>query len=148
MADIVSRERRSCMMRRIGSRDTKPELIVRRSLHAQGVRYRLHDKKLPGKPDLVFRRFGAVCFVHGCFWHRHAGCSNATNPSTRADYWKQKFKTNVERDRRTRVELLEAGWRVAVIWECSLRGNRQGDTVLEFHRWLYSTECEFETSLA
>ena len=126
MVDIMDRERRSHMMARIGGKDTKPELVVRRALHALGIRFRLHDGKFPGKPDLVFRRFGAVCFVHGCFWHRHAGCSFITDPSTRPEFWQQKFKTNIERDRRTRGELLEAGWRVAIVWECVRRARHSG----------------------
>lgn len=147
MVDIVDRERRSRMMARIGGKDTKPELVLRRALHALGIRFRLHDGKLPGKPDLVFHRFGAVCFVHGCFWHRHAGCSFTTDPSTRPEFWQQKFKANVERDRRTRAVLLEAGWRVAIVWECAVRGTRAGETVLAFHEWLRSSEREFETTV-
>ena len=147
MVDIMDRERRSRMMARIGGKDTKPELVLRRALHARGVRYRLHDGMLPGKPDLVLRRFEAVCFVHGCFWHRHVGCSYTTDPSTRPDFWRQKFKNNVERDRRTRGELLEAGWRVAIVWECAVRGVRVGKTALALHQWLRGAEREFETTL-
>ena len=147
MVDIVDRERRSRMMARIGGKDTKPELDLRRALYARGVRYRLHDWKLSGKPDLVFRRFGAVCFVHGCFWHRHASCPYTTDPATRPDFWREKFKTNVERDKRTRGELLEAGWRVAIVWECAVRGARAGKTALALHQWLCGAKREFETTL-
>ena len=96
MADIVDRETRSRMMAGIRSRDTRPELLLRRAIHAHGLRYRLHDRRLPGTPDLVFRRFRAVCFVHGCFWHRHAGCPYATTPSTREEFWQAKFDANTE----------------------------------------------------
>ena len=91
MADIVDRATRSRMMAGIGSRNTRPELALRRAIHARGLRYRLHDRRLPGTPDLVFRRFGAVCLVHGCFWHRHADCPYATTPSTRREFWRAKF---------------------------------------------------------
>ena len=131
----------------IGGRDTKPELILRRALHARGLRYRLHDRKLPGTPDLVFRRFGAVCFVHGCFWHRHAGCPYATDPATRPDFWQEKFRANVERDRRARKDLLEAGWRVAIVWECALRKDGADWTSLTLDQWLRGGEGNFETTL-
>ena len=147
MVDIVDRATRSRMMAGIAGKDTKPELALRRALHGRGLRYRLHDRKLPGKPDLAFRRFRAVCFVHGCFWHRHDGCPYTTVPATRPDFWQAKFKANVERDLRTRQELLVAGWRVAIIWECALRGDRTARTVLRLERWLRGSDQEFETSL-
>ncbi len=146
MTDIVDASTRSRMMAGIGARDTKPELVFRRKLHARGLRYRLHDRKLPGTPDMVFRRFGAVCFVHGCFWHRHAGCSYATDPATRPDFWQAKFAANMERDRRTRNDLLEVGWRVAIVWECALRGDRAERTTRRMDRWLRGSEDEFETT--
>ena len=147
MIDTVNTPTRSRMMARIGTKDTKPELILRRKLHARGLRYRLHDRKLPGTPDLVFRRFGAVCFVHGCFWHRHAGCPYMTDPATRPDFWQAKFRTNVERDRQTRENLFETDWRVAIIWECALRGDGAEWTALRLDHWLHGTEREFETTL-
>ena len=145
MIDIVDPAVRSRIMAQIGGKDTKPELVLRRALHARGLRFRLHDRKLPGTPDLVFRRFGAACFVHGCFWHRHEGCRYATDPATRRDYWQAKFRANVERDRRVRKELFEAGWRVAVVWECALRRERLQDTSSEVHQWLLGTEREYWT---
>ena len=105
-------------MARVQSRNTGPELVLRRALHARGLRYKLHDSALPGRPDLVFPRFGAVCFVHGCFWHRYDGCPRATTPATNRAYWERKFEGNVRRDRAHRVALLEVGWRAGVIWEC------------------------------
>lgn len=147
MTDIVDVSTRSRMMAGIGPRNSKPELVLRRALHARGLRYRLHDRKLPGTPDMVFRRFGAVCFVHGCFWHRHAGCPYATDPATRPDFWQAKFGANVERDRRVREALLEAGWRVAIVWECALRGNRAECAALRLDHWLHGTARDFETPL-
>jgi DNA mismatch endonuclease, patch repair protein len=121
MADIVDCATRSRMMKGIGSRNTRPEIALRSALHRRGLRFRLHVKELPGKPDLVLPRFRAVIFVHGCFWHRHAGCRYASVPATRAEFWQAKFADNIARDVRNRALLLEMGWRVAVVWECSLR---------------------------
>ena len=146
MTDIVDRATRSRMMAGIGSKNTKPEVVLRRALHARGLRFRLHDRKLPGTPDLVFRRFGAVCFVHGCFWHRHADCRFTTIPATREEFWQAKFEANVERDRRMRAQLLDAGWRVAIVWECALRKGVESGTVSEFEHWLRGSEREFDTS--
>lgn len=121
MTDIVDSETRSRMMAGIRGKDTKPELALRRSLHALGFRYRLHAKGMPGKPDLVLPKFKAVIFVHGCFWHRHPGCRYASTPATRPEFWASKFGANVARDRAARSALLLAGWRVATIWECAMR---------------------------
>ncbi len=121
MADVVDRATRSRMMSGIQGKDTKPELIVRKYLHARGLRYRLHVKELPGKPDLVFPKYGAVVFVHGCFWHHHAGCKYATIPSTRKHFWENKLSENVARDAYQVATLDELGWRVFVVWECELR---------------------------
>ena len=107
-------------MSRIRSRDTSPELAIRRQLHALGLRYRLHDRRLPGRPDLVLPRFRAVVFVHGCFWHRHPGCSIATTPKSNTAFWQEKFDRNVRRDKRSAVALEAAGWRVFTAWECEL----------------------------
>ena len=146
MADIVDRATRSRMMAGIRGRNTRPEMALRQALHARGLRYRLHDRKLPGTPDLVFRRFGAVCFVHGCFWHRHAECPYATIPATRTEFWLAKFEANVKRDRRDRHDLLHAGWRVAVIWECALRKEIRPRLISNLERWLRGCEVEFETT--
>ena len=105
-------------MSAVRDRDTKPELAVRRALHARGLRYRVHVGELPGKPDMVFPKWRVALFVHGCFWHRHAGCPRATTPASNVDYWLAKFKQNVERDRRNVEVLLEGNWRVCVVWEC------------------------------
>lgn len=147
MPDIVDQATRSRMMAGIGGKNTQPELVLRRALHARGLRYRLHDRNLPGTPDLVFRQFGAVCFVHGCFWHRHAGCPYATVPATRTKFWQAKFRANTQRDRRHVQSLLQAGWRVAIIWECVLRNGVRPGTLLELDQWLKGVETKFETSL-
>lgn len=125
MTDIVDSQTRSRMMAGIRGKDTKPELILRRSLHAQGFRYRLHAKGIPGKPDLVLPKYKAVIFVHGCFWHRHEGCRYATTPATRPEFWAEKFAANVRRDRATCQTLKARGWRVATVWECALRKPNQ-----------------------
>jgi len=110
------------MMSGIRSKNTKPELLLRRALHSRGLRYRLHGAKLPGKPDLVFAKHQAVVFVHGCFWHRHRNCCFATTPSTRPEFWTAKFSANIERDKRNIAALQQCGWRVATVWECALKG--------------------------
>jgi DNA mismatch endonuclease, patch repair protein len=121
VVDIVSKETRSRMMSGIRSKGTRPEMIVRRHLHALGFRYRLHVGALPGKPDLVFPKHRTVIFVHGCFWHRHAGCSYATSPRTNTEFWAEKLESNVRRDKAAVEKLVDLGWRIIVIWECSLR---------------------------
>lgn len=113
-------------MSRIKGRDTGPELRLRSLLHRAGFRFRLHAKDLPGKPDIVLPKYRTAIFVHGCFWHRHEGCRHATTPSTRADFWQDKFAANVNRDERNRTALEAAGWRVETIWECELRADAPG----------------------
>jgi DNA mismatch endonuclease (patch repair protein) len=109
------------MMSGIRSTDTRPEMLIRRGLHALGYRYRLHDRTLPGRPDLVFPKRGAVIFVNGCFWHGH-GCRLFRWPATREEFWRTKITGNASRDRRVRQQLDALGWRVLDVWECSLRG--------------------------
>lgn len=133
-------------MAAVGRRNTRPERALRRTLHARGLRYRLHDPTLPGSPDLVFRRFRAVCFVHGCFWHRHAGCKHATTPASHKHFWQAKFRANVNRDKRNQHDLLKSGWRVAVVWECSLRKQRRLKTAEELEMWLRRSDKMFETT--
>lgn len=118
MIDIVDKNRRSELMRGIRSRDTKPELKVRKAAHSLGLRFRLHRKDLPGHPDVVFPKYGAVILVHGCFWHRHKGCSKAYSPKSNRIFWQRKFAVNISRDRRVETELKGLGWRILKIWEC------------------------------
>ncbi|MGY1519000.1 very short patch repair endonuclease [Luteimonas sp. A482] len=122
MADTVSPEVRSRMMSGIRGKDTKPEWLVRRALHARGFRYRLHDRRLAGHPDLVFPRHQAVVFVHGCFWHGHEGCRYFRLPGSRTDFWEGKITRNRSNDAKNHASLRQAGWRVANVWECALRG--------------------------
>jgi DNA mismatch endonuclease, patch repair protein len=121
MADRLSSEKRSWNMSRIRAKDTKPELTVRSILHRMGFRFRLNRKDLPGTPDIVFPKYRTALFVHGCYWHRHPRCNNATTPTKNADFWKQKFTENVSRDHRNQTALKEMGWIVGVIWECQIR---------------------------
>ena len=121
---------------------TKPELTVRRALHAAGLRYRLHVKDLPGKPDLVFPKHRAVVFIHGCFWHQH-GCHLFKWPATRKEFWEQKIGRNVANDLRAIERLQGLGWRVAVVWECALKGRtrlNEGEAMQILASWVKSTE--------
>jgi len=120
MTDIVDRATRSRMMSGIRGRDTKPEIIVRKYLHAAGLRFRLAPKNLPGKPDIVLPKYRTVVFVHGCFWHRHEGCKYAATPKANPDFWQKKFGENTARDQRVQALLQEYGWHVIVVWECAL----------------------------
>lgn len=115
--DTVPAEARSRMMRKVGRRDTAPERTVRSVAHGLGLRFRLCDPRLPGSPDLVFKRHGVALFVHGCFWHHH-DCRRGTVPKSRTEYWPGKFKRNTERDRQIESQLQARGWRVVVVWEC------------------------------
>lgn len=108
-------------MKKVRQRDTRPEIVVRRTAHILGYRFRLHRRDLPGSPDLVFPRHTVAVFVHGCFWHRHPGCRYASTPKNNSEFWNDKFRRNVERDARKESELRDLGWRVLVIWECETR---------------------------
>jgi DNA mismatch endonuclease (patch repair protein) len=124
MVDIVDRDTRSRMMSLIRSKHTKPEHIVRRSLHAAGLRFRLHSTDLPGKPDIVLPKFSAVVEVRGCFWHQHASCPFAYMPKSNRRFWKAKLASNVRRDVASEFALRQSGWRVFVIWECQIHEKR------------------------
>lgn len=120
MADTRSPEARSRIMRSVGTRNTGPELTVRRMLHAAGYRFRLHRRDLPGRPDIVLARHRTAIFVHGCYWHAH-GCSKGQPPKSKLDYWQPKLDANVSRDRLNVEKLEQLGWRVMVIWQCELK---------------------------
>ena len=121
MADFLTPSERSERMARIRSFNTSPEIALRRELHRLGLRFTLCNKKLPGKPDLVFPRHRAIVFVHGCFWHRHPGCNIATKPKSNTSFWQEKFDRNVSRDARVMGQLEQLGWRVFVAWECEVQ---------------------------
>ena len=138
MTDVVSSETRSRMMSGIRGRNTRPEIIIRRNLHKLGYRYRLHDKRLPGKPDIVLPRYRAVIMVHGCFWHGH-GCHLFKWPSSNKLFWKEKITKNRNVDERAARMLLENSWRILKIWECALKGRQRWPTdslVDDIVRWL------------
>lgn len=118
--DIFSSEKRSDIMSRVRSRDTKPELRLRSRLHGHGLRYVIHDRRLPGSPDVSFPSRRLAIFVHGCFWHGHSGCKKASMPATRSQFWSAKIERNKLRDERVRSELTALGWAVRVVWECSI----------------------------
>ena len=118
-------------MSRIKSGDTKPELAVRKALHAHGLRFRLHRKDLPGTPDIVLPKHSTVIFVHGCFWHRHKGCRFAYTPKSRMEFWQAKFDSNIERDRRVAQKLSDAGWKVLIIWECETRDPNKISNIIQ-----------------
>ena len=145
--DVHSPEVRSFNMSRIRAKDTQPELAIRRWLWTNGYRYRLHRKNLAGKPDITLARYKAVLFIHGCFWHRH-GCQLTTTPSSRQDFWLAKFRENVNRDRGNIRKLREDGWRVMIIWECSIRGKTANikSTGRQIKDFLASGICFSETN--
>lgn len=121
MADIVDTKTRSRMMSGIKGKNTKPEMLIRKALSLQGVRYRLHRKDLPGAPDIVMSGRKIAIFVHGCFWHMHQGCRLAKMPSTRPEFWQAKLGANVERDAKAIGALAASGWRVLIVWECATK---------------------------
>lgn len=148
MTDIVDRKTRSRMMAGIRNIDTRPELIIRKGLHKAGFRYRLHSKTLPGRPDMVFPQYKALIFVNGCFWHGHE-CSIFKWPSTRPGFWRDKIRSNVERDKHNLQLCTKAGWRVLIIWECALKGREKigrEATVKSASRWLKSRISRGEIS--
>jgi DNA mismatch endonuclease (patch repair protein) len=138
---------RAQVMSRIRGKDTKPEMLVRRGLHARGFRYRLHARGLPGRPDMVLARHGAVIFVNGCFWHGHEGCPHFRMPKTRVEYWQAKIGGNQARDRKNIAALLAAGWRVMLVWECSVRREQAwppGQVIDQVANWLRSDASQAE----
>lgn len=146
MADIVSAEVRSRMMANIRGKNTKPELILRKALHAAGFRYHLHDRALPGTPDIILSRYRAVIFVHGCFWHGH-DCPLFRWPATRPDFWREKIARNQTVDARNDMQLEKLGWRQAIVWECALKGRARqqlADVIAACALWLRSDDRQIE----
>ena len=145
MNDIVDKDTRSRIMSGIKAKNTKPEILVRSLLHKDGFRFRIHVKELPGKPDLVFRKYNAVMFIHGCFWHRH-DCKYFKWPKSRIEFWKDKLNKNSENDKKNLQKLLDSGWRVCVIWECSIREAKNDYSPLKekIEKWLKSNSVFLE----
>ena len=129
MSDKVSKRRRSEIMRSVKGKDTKPEMMVRKYLFSKGIRYRLHDKSLPGKPDIKLTKFKTVIFVNGCFWHGHKNCKIYVMPKTNSRFWADKIDRNIERDSRNYVKLKELGWNIITVWECDLKKTRRDKTL-------------------
>lgn len=130
MTDIKSKTDRSINMSRIRGEDTKPEIITRKYLHAEGLRFRLHKKELPGKPDIVLSKYRVVIFVNGCFWHAHEGCKDFVWPRTNQNFWKKKIESNIKRDKSNYTLLNELGWRVITVWECQIKNKRDREVYL------------------
>ena len=129
MADVLSKEQRQKCMSHIKSKNTKPEVLVRRFLFAYGFRFRLHRKDLPGKPDIVLPKYKTVIFINGCFWHGHSDCKYATIPETNRKFWLSKISGNIERDKSTYAKLDALGWRVVEIWQCQLKPKTKDQTL-------------------
>src|SRR6267142_3715536 len=142
MANLLTKERRSANMSRIRSKNTNPEMVVRRLLHAMGFRFRIHDSRLPGRPDLVFPRHRKAVFVHGCFWHHHRCTEGQRAPKSRLDYWGPKITGNVRRDRLTRLRIRRGGWAILVVWECQTVPARRAELAERLHRYLNTSPVE------
>jgi DNA mismatch endonuclease, patch repair protein len=134
MADKISIEARSANMSKIRSKNTKPEKYVRSFFHSSGLRFRLDKPKLPGKPDIILRKYMTVVFVDGCFWHRHEGCKYSTSPKTRKKFWENKFKNNIKRDAVINLEYKSLPWRIIRIWQCEINQKYLSNLVLEIKK--------------
>lgn len=148
MPDIVDKATRSAMMSGIRNKNTRPELLVRTALFARGYRYRLHASNLVGKPDMIFPKYKALIFIHGCFWHAHH-CHLFKWPSTREVFWREKITSNQVRDEKNQALLLADGWRIGIIWECALKGKHRRDlphVIDMIDRWLHSDEMLLEVA--
>lgn len=146
MVDVVDKATRSRMMAGIRGKNTKPELVLRRALHRMGFRYRLHVTGIPGRPDIVLPKYRAAIQVQGCFWHRHENCPFATTPASNMQFWKKKFDETVKRDQRKLDALRLLGWRVAVIWECSIKTDDAESIARKISAWLSSSSSFLEIS--
>jgi len=129
--DKYSIEKRSNIMSKIRGKETKPEILVRNYLFSKGFKYRLHDEKLPGKPDIVLPKYRTIIFIHGCFWHGHPGCKRSKLPATNAEFWEKKLSANIERDKRTIERLKKEGWNIIVLWQCEISSKKKREDRLE-----------------
>ncbi|NPA44737.1 MAG: DNA mismatch endonuclease Vsr [Chlorobi bacterium] len=147
MADIFTKKKRSEIMSKISGKETKPEILVRKFLFANGFRYRKNDKRYPGKPDIVLPKYKTVIFVHGCFWHGH-NCPAGKLPETRKEFWKNKIQGNIERDNKNKIELEKKGWRVITIWQCELKNKKiQEKTLINLTNTLHNNVSYVKPSL-
>lgn len=147
MADHVTKAKRSAIMSAIRGKDTRPEMVVRRAAHRLGLRYRLHVRSLPGRPDLVLPKHGIAIFVNGCFWHGHVGCKRNSIPKSNSDFWKSKIEENTRRDAENSRCLNSLGWRVVVLWECEVRSSEMATAALrEIFRQDGESEPDRQTS--
>lgn len=146
MIDVVDKVTRSRMMAGIRGKDTKPEKALRQALHRKGLRYRLHVSGLPGRPDILLPRHQAAIQVHGCFWHRHEQCAFCTTPADNSDFWGPKFRETMRRDKQNVQSLRKLGWRVAIVWECSLRDQGPELVAQRIVNWLQSSRTLTEIS--
>ena len=131
MADIFSKAKRSEIMSKISGKETKPEILVRKFLFAQGFRYRKNDKRLPGKPDIVLPKYKTLIFVHGCFWHGHQNCKKSALPQSNHEFWKDKIQKNIERDKSKQKELKKLGWKIITIWQCQIKSRESVEKALK-----------------
>ncbi len=145
MADRHTKEQRRKNMSAVKGKDTKPEMLFRKLIHKAGFRYSLHNSALPGKPDLVLKKYKCAVFIHGCFWHQH-GCPKSKLPQTNEEFWNEKLSKNEERDTRVVDELLDSGWRVLILWECAFQKKKRslGDILSEFEFFIHSEEPYLE----
>ena len=141
--DSVTPEIRSRIMAAVKSENTKPEMAIRRALHARGFRFRLHDKTLPGKPDIVFAKWSAVLLINGCYWHRHEGCKKTTTPTSNKRFWMAKFERNIARDRDNFEHLVSSGWRVGIVWECWIESTLDDASIDKVASFLKNKNCSF-----
>lgn len=129
--DRLSKSARSALMKKIKGKNTRPEITIRKYLFSKGFRYRIHDKRYPGSPDIILPKYRTAIFVHGCFWHGHMNCRASRLPTTNVDYWQKKIGENIDRDRRKIESLIHDGWKVIVIWECMIKSKQNRNTELE-----------------
>lgn len=144
MSDIISKSKRSELMSKIKGKETKSEILVRKYLFSKGLRYRKYVRELPGTPDIVLPKYRTIIFVHGCFWHAHDACKDGHLPTSNTDYWKDKLKKNVERDKRVVSLLLSTGWNVIVVWECEIKSKEKRQRRLEKLLFEITTPIEYK----
>lgn len=142
MTDIFSKDKRSDIMSKISNKNTKPEILVRKYLFANGFRFRINDERFPGKPDILLPKYKTAIFVNGCFWHGHKNCRTAALPTSNADYWANKIASNIERDKKVQIQLEQMGYRVFIIWQCQLKAKEREYTLSNLAEKLIDKSCD------